>query len=94
MEKIVGGTLVSAAKHGTVGVCKDVQIGVQEKDFRKGDHERMDRQRRRRKNAGILLDKSQKVLLIGIGEVFPDPQINLLVIGMVQVGQIQGDEDG
>jgi hypothetical protein len=40
------------------------------------------------KNPGVLLDKSQKVFSIGIGEVFPDPQIDFLVIDMVQVGHI------
>jgi hypothetical protein len=40
------------------------------------------------KNPGVLLDKSQKVFFICVGKVFPDQQIDFLVIGMVQVGHI------
>jgi len=54
----------------------------------------MDGQLRKVKNPGVFLDKSQKIFFIGIGEVFPDPQIDFLVVDMVQVGHIQRNEDG
>jgi hypothetical protein len=67
---------------------KEGRIRLKEKNFRKGNHVMMDGQLRRVKNPGVLLNKSQKVFFIGIGEVFPDHQIDFLVIGMVQVGHI------
>ena len=67
---------------------KEGKIRLKEKNFRKGDHVILGGQPRGIKNPGVLLDKSQKVFFICFGEVFPHQQIDVLVVGMVQVGHI------
>jgi hypothetical protein len=86
--KLSGKNSFSTAKYGSLGILKEGRIRLKEKNFWKGDHVMLDGQPWGIKKPGVFLDKSQKIFFICIGEVFPDQQIDVLVVGMVQVGHI------
>jgi hypothetical protein len=79
---------VSTTKYGSPGILKEGGIRLKEENFQRGNKGMLYRQSRKIKNPGVLLDKSQKVFFIGLGEVFPDQQIDFLIIGIVKVGHI------
>jgi hypothetical protein len=70
-------------------------IGVKEKNLpRRKNDVMLDGKTRRIKNPGVVLDKSQEIFFIRIGDVFPGEQIHFVVIGLVQEGNIQRNENG
>jgi len=54
----------------------------------------LDGKTRRIKNPGVVLDKSQEIFFIRIGDMFPGQQIYLIVISLIEVSDVQGDENG
>ena len=63
-------------------------IRLEEKNFQEEKHLMLDGLSWGIKNPRVLIDKSQKLLFIIIGEMFPDQQVDFFVIGMVQVSHI------
>ena len=61
---------------------------LEEENLRKGNHVRLEGEFRKKKNPGVLFDKSQKIFFIFIGEMFPHQQVGVFVIGIVEVGHV------
>lgn len=75
-----------------LGACGKDRIGLVEHHLQKGNHRLMDVLSRRDKNPGVFLEQTQETLILFGGKVFPDQEINIRIVVIIEVGHIPRNE--
>jgi hypothetical protein len=88
------GGSVSTAKNNIIRLSGDNPARGQEGNFEKRRQVVLYRRCRRINDARIFLEQNQKAFFFLSGVIFSDLKLDFRVIAIIQVGHIQGNEEG